>query len=652
MRLIAFSLEGYRRFVAKTSIKVHGDMIALVGPNEAGKSSLLRGLSHLHDRAPFARSELPRRTSAKPRLAWHFQLEAADKAAIAGVFGSESVERVVITKKDDAGRTWAFEPRALKRDRDPRVPLLEELTKWREDAAISHASARGDLDLEQYDDVVAALVDVEDYSEDELDLLQGLLESMRSLHQPEAAHDDDAAGEAAQFSDFWKARERISLLMEAVAQHEGLPSPWRQCVDALTPLLPRIELFGFEDRDLASEYDLDAIADDPPAALMHLAKLAKLDLVALRDEIHAGAIADVATRRNSANRVLLEKFDKSWNQQGIALQVEVQGTILHIQATTPEDKGLSPLEDRSDGLRWFASLLAFADGWAEAPILLVDELETHLHYDAQADLIAVLAKQRFTSKVIYTTHSFGCLPFDLGTGVRVVQPLDTATSRLENGFWKAGAGFSPLLASMGAAALSFTPTRHALLGEGPADAILLPTMMRQAVRRERLAFQIAPGLASVASAAIGGLESEAGRVAFIVDGDAGGLAIREKLIEARVDESRILVLSDPDDPATGFETEDLVDPEVYVQAVNAELRLWNALESEVTVDDVKKPLRSQAVERWCSAAGCSQPDKVAVAQRIVDMAVDRTVIDPTKQPLLAELHARAERSLGLAAAAD
>ncbi len=147
--------------------------------------------------------------------------------------------------------------------------------------------------------MVAALVDVEDYSKDDLALLRGFLDSLRDLRQPEAAHDDDAAGEAAQFSDFWAVRERICLLAEAVGQEEGRPSPWRQCVDALTPLVPRVKLFDFDDRDVTSEYDLDGVAEDPPAALMHLAKLAGLDLVALRDEVLAGAIADVATRRNS-----------------------------------------------------------------------------------------------------------------------------------------------------------------------------------------------------------------------------------------------------------------------------------------------------------------------------------------------------------------
>src|SRR5262249_36385344 len=154
-------------------------------------------------------------------------------------------------------------------------------------------------------------------------------------------------------------------------------------------------------------------------------------------------IADLSTRRNTANKRLMEVFEANWNQQGIAIQVDVQGTILFVQATTPEDVGLSDIGERSDGLRWFAALLAFSHGWNNHPILLVDEIETHLHYDAQADLVGVLSRQSFTSKVIYTTHSFGCLPNDLGTGVRVVHPIDNATSCLENGFWKRGAGFSP-----------------------------------------------------------------------------------------------------------------------------------------------------------------------------------------------------------------
>src|SRR5262245_25987476 len=68
MRLIAFSVEGYRRFVEKTSVKLHGDLVAFVGPNEAGKSSLLRALAHLTDQGEYEPNERPRRTNSEPNL--------------------------------------------------------------------------------------------------------------------------------------------------------------------------------------------------------------------------------------------------------------------------------------------------------------------------------------------------------------------------------------------------------------------------------------------------------------------------------------------------------------------------------------------------------------------------------------------------------
>ena len=437
----------------------------------------------------------------------------------------------------------------------------------------------------------------------------------------------------------------MAQLLVELAQAEIAPSPLSQTVEALSPRLPQIEFFMADDRDLASQYDLVEVASQPPPALRHLASLAELDLQMLLSEVQTGAIADVGTRRNAANKTLLAAFDQSWNQQGIAVQIEVQGQILHIQATTPEDSGLSDIAERSDGMRWFAALLAFSHGWKGAPILLVDEIETHLHYDAQADLVAVLSKQRFTSKVIYTTHSFGCLPFDLGTGVRVVQPLDYATSRLENGFWKGGAGFSPLLASMGAAATSFTPTRRALIGEGPSEAILLPTLLRQSSGEPRLGFQVAPGLSGVAAMSVRHLETEAGTVGFLVDGDTGGLSIKDKLLSAGIQEERIVVLRDKDE--IPLEIEDFIDPTIYVRAVNEELRCWNEIATEITTADLSQTLSSKAVDSWCRERNLEPPDKTAVAQRVVDFSPEQSIHASSRQEELKDLLRQIRLILGL-----
>jgi energy-coupling factor transporter ATP-binding protein EcfA2 len=634
VRLISFTIEGYRRFVERTSVKLYGDVIALVGPNEAGKSTILRALSRLGDDDPFDTTDKPRRTKAEPKLEWQFELDAEDKLLLRAVPGTGGIERVRIVKRSDGSRAWSFEPNAPRRDRGVRAAAAALVRKYlltigrlpaafRENAG-HDAGAQAVLDLLD--------ADIENYPEVDLDELRTYVQALRSMSVDDGGDVGLPGAVHKALSRVVPSRASAANALADVIELETRPSPRQLAIEALTKRVPDVLVFEEEDRALLSEYDLFDAVTNTPAALRHLAALGDLDLKALTREANTGAIADVATRRNACNARLQQVFAENWNQQGIAIQVEVQGTTLHIQATTPEDSGLSDIAERSDGMRWFAALLAYAHGWTNKPILLVDEIERHLHYDAQSDLIGVLSRQEFSSKVIFTTHSFGCLPYDLGTGVRVVQPIDSATSRLENGFWKRGAGFSPLLASMGAAATSFTPTRHAIIAEGPSDAILLPTLLRQATGSDRLGFQVAPGLSSVAAAGIADLDAEAGRVGFIVDGDKGGRAILGKLLESGVSRDRIIVLEGLN--STPLELEDLVARDVYAECVNEELQLWIEQPTPFRPDDVSASIRTSALKQWCFRHAYDPPDKVAIAQRIVDRSSVCSVVATEHTKLL------------------
>ena len=47
MRLVSLTLAGYRRFGERTKINLDGKLIALVGPNEAGKTTILEALARM-----------------------------------------------------------------------------------------------------------------------------------------------------------------------------------------------------------------------------------------------------------------------------------------------------------------------------------------------------------------------------------------------------------------------------------------------------------------------------------------------------------------------------------------------------------------------------------------------------------------------------
>jgi len=179
-----------------------------------------------------------------------------------------------------------------------------------------------------------------------------------------------------------------------------------------------------------------------------------------------------------------------------------------------------------------------------------------LHYDAQADLIQMLSHQQQAAQVIYTTHSAGCLPKDLGTGVRLVEPnKDQERSGVENWPWQKDQGFGPLLLGMGASTLAFVPTRAALIGEGGSEIVLLPTLIREAVGLQALDFQVAPGAAEASRAAIAHIDFQGSKVAWLVDGDEGGADNRRHLRASNIPPERIFTLGGE---GGGLTTEDLV----------------------------------------------------------------------------------------------
>ena len=331
--------------------------------------------------------------------------------------------------------------------------------------------------------------------------------------------------------------------------------------------------------------------------------------------VQGNDFGQVATIENRANKQLSEVFAQSWRQSVITVQLNFQGSLVRILIRENDDV-VTSFDERSAGLRMFVALAAFVirSGTTTPPILLIDEAERHLHYDAQADLINMLLTQQEAAQVIYTTHSPGCLPPDLGTGIRIVVPTDQdpAFSETRNSFWgHKGVGFSPLLLAMGAGAAAFTATRYAALAEGPSDMILMPSLIRAAVGLNALPYQIAPGLSIAPTAQYPDLDLQAARVAFIVDGDEGGLKLRDRLINGDVPDGRIAVLKN-------MTLEDTVDLDAYRDAVHAEALAANgATIPEMPESEFRTP-RASAVKTWYEQAGYVAPSKIAVASRLVE----------------------------------
>lgn len=361
--------------------------------------------------------------------------------------------------------------------------------------------------------------------------------------------------------------------------------PHQVAVDILAKRLPPVLYFGSNDRDIGLPYPLSQFRSSEPNSapskpLAQIINLSKLNMDALVDAVEGANDAVKTGLLAAANEELRGLSEGLWSQSDACLYLTISDGALdvmveHKKGFEAKDR-YNNLRDRSDGYRQFVALQIFAYLQSKSnAILLIDELEQHLHYDAQADLIQLLQNEKSVQKVIYTTHSAGALPEDLGSGVRMVQWDDQSNkySKVNNKFWhRADAdGFKPLLFGMGAATLAFFPTRKALIAEGATEMLLLPRLLREALGVEGLGFQIVHGLANISPKGLPMIDAKQSGIAYIVDGDEAGLSITKSLTDSKVDKSSIFNLKS----AGCVTVEDLIDKKIWRLAVDGLLAKYN-----------------------------------------------------------------------------
>ena len=613
MRLVTVTIHGFKRFAEPTTMRVDGDITALVGPNEAGKTSVLQALVHMNDREAFTASEMSRGIEASEHrhpVELRFLLEPDDIAALSEIPGTSDIRWYTISKAQDGSMSFKVTP-TVRRDVSGRTHIARDLRRAAGHKLLQPVLHGADTELGRAELLVLA------------DALEGVVaedlpdELVESLGEWAAFLREEMPARTPQY---------IATLpdsLEQQASHEKEDRPNVAIGKILRARRPRFLLFGDEERSLENSYEL-ADLEHPPAALVNLASLADLNLSELIAAVGEDRRGEVQGLRDHANRRLHDYFEAHWRQAGLAVELSVSGTELELYVR--EKNGVYwQLGERSEGLRWFVALVAYlhSESVDIPPILLIDEAEQHLHYDGQADLVRAFERQEAVADVVYTTHSAGCLPQDLGTGVRIVARRGEMGSEIRNSLWSAddlreGAGFSSLLMQMGASTFAFAATRRAVICEGITEVALLPTLLRQAIEAETLPFQLVPGLSNVASNSVVHLDMAAAQVVFLVDSDTAGRMIAKKLRKAGVVEERILRLGPQGSVCT---LEDLVDPRLLKQAVDEDLAR-SGVRKRIPLSTVRGAPRYRAVERWCRAQRpkIEVPSKLAVAQQLLTLA--------------------------------
>lgn len=646
MRLYSITLKGYKRF-ADAWMNLDGKVVAIVGPNEAGKSSILDALLLLNDDQAVPATALTRGESygGDHEVAWaRFRLSAEERALAPLPLAADQGIWLMVAKTVAGPRRFRLEPAAT-RDRSARregAAAIKAASSQTWFMGWTYTPGSDDEATDQIPTPVefaSQLVTDLEISDESLpvETIQNLELLLRRL---KAMRSDGSISTKVGLARL----DRLERVLAHAFEVERTPAPGT-LAEALKNRIPRFVDFDDENRNLRSDYDLGNPNDMSRDALKNLAAMADLSLDGLRDASNVGDKGARRTIQEKAQEKLAEELKEAWKQAPIAVSFDLQGTALSITVSSHE-RDYFALEDRSDGLRTFIALRGFLaqSVYEVPPILLVDEAETHLHYDAQADLIRVFEQQDVAAQVIYTTHSIGCLPQDLGRGVRVVTPIpDSTRSAIENVWCREDAGVSPLMLAMGASTVPLAPSRFVVIAEGASDAMLLPSLLREATGLSSLEFQVVAGLSEASEAELARLDLEAPRVPYLVDGDPGGAQISARLRKVNIALRKIVKLSTP---VAGIVIEDLVHPELYAKAVDQYLKAWPPFRGGFPRGLLGKTGRPQAVKTWCEGNNILVPSKLRVAEdilRILDdpnPPADRRLADPSRLGLLKSIHDR------------
>ena len=616
MELVSLHLQGFKRFEQKTVIDLAGSPIALIGPNEAGKSSVLEAIALLNDDCALGRHHRTRSSSQICKVSGVYLLDSHDRDVISHLPGGSDVRDLTFARTlDDSGSSSvrvSLSPRPIA-NLDARKALHQRLVAvTTRDKTASHFNIAQGISVQTVLNAAnkALASDRETLCVDEKGAVSSFANVMRLFNDVAAKN----------FQNLHVTKELINLLEDMSTYEEPSP-PAEKAAEILAPRRPQAVVFSAGNRELSSTYNLTEVAANPPAALRHIVDLAGVDLTHLVWLQSQGMKTEREDYVGDTNNRLETYFSEAWDQSEMTVKLSVQDLMLDLMVTTPEGRH-SMMSDRSDGLRAFVALRAFLTSQQldAKPILLADEAETHLHYNAQANIVDLFTEQTEAAKIVYTTHSLGCLPRDLGLGVRVIEPIkDRERSTVKKSFWHDKTpGFRPLMVGLGAAAFGFLPSRNVLFGEGPTDAMLYPTLFREALNAPHLSFQVGAGISSIQPERIGDLLREGGNVAFILDGDPDGDRLRTSLREAGVPGNVTFGLNDF--VREGTVLEDLLDSAVYRDAVTSMLKNYGIDEAVIaTLPALTAPDRPGVLLDWCKSQGLKVPNKSRLAQMLLNV---------------------------------
>lgn len=577
MKLIRFRVQNFRSIDNSGVIEL-GQVTALVGRNESGKSNLLLALASLNPPGgavelnkvkDFPRSKKLEECTPSTVVVWtRWQLDEDEAKVIADILGAQL--EIVAVGRGYGPKMWVdllteapvHDPKkaasTLKRLR----PLLEgRWKKLEEGPATACAKSWGVLDQAITKATSAEwAAAVTPAAKGVRDTLGGASIMLTDREDEMLSELEDEAEKITAFdANAEKAREKIRSWVPTFIYISDFP-----------------ELAGHQNLD-----DYVNRRGQNPSLKEREDNFEKLAKVASFNPAELHKIKDDHEQRgqllNRAGNQVTAEIRRLWKDRALLVRFNIDGP--HLAVLVSDQNSTYPVEvnldERSRGFRWFfAFFITFSadtqGGKADGSVLLLDEPGLYLHAKSQEGLLKHL-KTDYDNQILYTTHSpFMVSPDDIGSvrTVNIDETKGTTVTNIPSGDSKT---LFPLQAALGYTLSQTLFVGHSnLVVEGVTDFWILSAVNTHfqangtVALPDELTITPAGGAGKVTyMAAL--LASEELNVLILLDDDRAGREARNELVANKLvrDQAIIFVTEGFNPKPSEADIEDLIDPAVY-----------------------------------------------------------------------------------------
>lgn len=589
MKLSAVRVQNYRSIIDSGLVEIEDHVTVLIGKNEQGKTTFLKGIaSFAHDKR-YSPSDLPKHLTVTleqqppseiPVVTLKFALSATDRDDLKPILTQANTVRYVsVTKyrdgeykfrsvsEDDEEQEITFQAP----DINSHTAEIERITNELRSKLGAHASRYAPFAqhiaqaTQQITNFLSSNFNVANQLDDLFKTFTASLAGVPGLDKP--IQDDIAIASKAVKTELDKLKQTLSA----------------NSTDVLWSLVPHLAFHSSSVDKIPNQVNLAEFIANPDATSPGMAKLCRASGMSVQK------IQELSTQEPAAREAYEDTYRSTisgainafWTQQTYNVHFRIEKERLSVSISDSTYAPRIPPLDRSDGFQWYLSFYSTVLDEASSGgniVLLLDNPALELHSDGQRDIKKFLEdRYSSTAQVIYVTHSSAMVdPYRLDQirCVTLSAEHGTQIAKLKTKLPNDLDLLEPVRSAIGAslvATLAFNKLN--VLTEGASDKPILDAAV--AIFRPELknTWVINGGIAE--AAAMLPMFLERAKLPYVInlDDDSGGRQLKKVLVTAGVPEKRILTLRDVLGAeflkGKDIEIEDIVSPELYHEAVAA-----------------------------------------------------------------------------------